>query len=283
MSARATEEEELLAPGGAPRARRRPQIEMNALHCALVVFGTYVYFHAATLPLVAPWAAPRLAACGAIGAAGFAAKELLSIGCDVYDILFGVSVPADAEAEARYEWPLGPPNAENPVCYLDIDIGGFSVGRVELEVKADVAPRTAANFVAFCSGEGTPKGASFRDSRFHRIVPGFMCQGGALRAHPAGTSIYGPRFDDENFDLAHVKPGVLSMANRGPDTNGTQFFVSVRGAPSLDGKHVVFGQVLRGFGVVKAMESVGSGLHPLGVPWRAVEIVRCGVLERRGA
>jgi len=187
-------------------------------------------------------------------------------------------IVADKEAEASYVCPLGTCNPANPRAFLDVAIGGVGVGRVEFEIKAEVVPRTAKNFLALCSGEGTG-GSTYRGSTFHHVIRGFMCQGGITT--DGFSSIYGASFEDENFDLEHAGPGVLSMANAGRDTNGSQWFVCVKATPHLDGRHVVFGQVLRGYGVIKAIERVGSSLNPLGWTSQPVTITACGVLEPR--
>ncbi|XP_023655010.2 peptidyl-prolyl cis-trans isomerase D [Paramormyrops kingsleyae] len=156
-----------------------------------------------------------------------------------------------------------PSKADNPRVFLDVDVGGERVGRIVLELFADVVPKTAENFRALCTGEKgdgptTGKPLHFKGCPFHRIIKKFMIQGGDFSNQngTGGESIYGAKFEDENFHYKHDKEGLLSMANAGPNTNGSQFFITNVPTSHLDGKHVVFGQVLKGMGIVKMLEAV---------------------------
>merc|ERR1712210_201231 len=154
-------------------------------------------------------------------------------------------------------------------------------GRITMELRADVCPKTAENFRALCTGEkGTGKSGKplhFKGSTFHRVINDFMCQGGDFTRGDGtgGESIYGDKFAEENFNLKHTGPGILSMANAGPNTNGSQFFITTVKTSWLDNRHVVFGKIIDGMDVVTAVEAIGSSS---GKPSKTVTIHDSGLL-----
>lgn len=196
-----------------------------------------------------------------------------------------------AVAEAKLQWQLArdPLNAKvTDRVFFDITINGKPAGRVVLGLFGEAAPKTVANFLAFSSPGGVSapasvldksgkKNLSYKGTRFHRVIPKFMIQGGDVTVGDGsgGYSIYGESFPDEEFDLWHVRPGVVSMANRGPNTNSSQFFITTAATPWLDERHVVFGRVLDGYRTVRQVERLGSDS---GKPLRRIEIAKCGVL-----
>ncbi len=166
--------------------------------------------------------------------------------------------------------------------FFDISIDATPAGRLVFELYSDTVPKTAENFRALCTGEkgqgqrGKP--LHYKGSTFHRIIPGFMCQGGDFTDGDGrgGESIYGHKFEDESFEHRHEGPGTLSMANAGPNTNGSQFFLCTAPTAWLDGKHVVFGRLIEGDDVLTQIEGEGT---TSGAPSRSVVIADCGQLS----
>ncbi|KAF8819192.1 putative cyclophilin 1 [Cardiosporidium cionae] len=161
----------------------------------------------------------------------------------------------------------------NPRVFMDVSVDENPIGRIEFELFADKTPKTAENFRALCTGEKGSK-LHYKGIKFHRIIPDFMIQGGDITRQDGtgGVSIYGAKFGDENFSGVHEQY-VLSMANSGPNTNGSQFFITTVKCPWLDRKHVVFGKVVSGTAVVKKMEEEGTGS---GKPKHPLRIADCG-------
>ncbi|KAF7864399.1 hypothetical protein EAF04_006533 [Stromatinia cepivora] len=160
-------------------------------------------------------------------------------------------------------------------CFFDITVDSAPAGRITFKLHDDITPRTARNFRELCTGQ---HGFGYAGSHFHRIIPQFMLQGGDFTRGngTGGKSIYGNKFQDENFVLKHTKPGQLSMANAGRNTNGSQFFITTISTPWLDGKHVVFGEVVEGMDLVKKIEGLGTRS---GTPKARVAIAKSGVVE----
>ncbi|KAF8152565.1 cyclophilin-like domain-containing protein [Crassisporium funariophilum] len=159
--------------------------------------------------------------------------------------------------------------------FFEVAINSKPSGRIVFNLFDDTVPKTTKNFRELATGQ---HGFGYAGSKFHRIIPNFMLQGGDFTAHngTGGKSIYGPKFADENFTLKHTEPGLLSMANAGANTNGSQFFITTVKTPWLDGRHVVFGKVVEGMDVVKAIEKIGTDS---GSPKSTVTITSSGTVE----
>jgi len=176
----------------------------------------------------------------------------------------------------------------NPRVYFDISIGGQAAGRVQFELFKNVTPLTAENFRQLCTGEKgrsrrSGKALSYQHSMFHRVIPGFMAQGGDFTKFngTGGESVYGHEFKDENFKVRHTQPFLLSMANAGPNTNGSQFFITFEKAPHLDGKHVVFGRVDKGQDIVRRMERVKTNHSDMPQNNDRILVTKCGHMIKK--
>lgn len=172
--------------------------------------------------------------------------------------------------------------AARPTVFFDVSVDDAPIGRIEMELASDVVPETSENFRQLCTGEaGNSKVSNvplhYKGSIFHRVIPDFMCQGGDFTHFNGrgGESIYGSKFRDENFKLTHAEAGVLSMANSGPHTNGSQFFITTAPASWLDNNHVVFGKVTKGLDVVREIESYGASSGAL-KNGAVIKIDECG-------
>ncbi|CAN1813575.1 Peptidyl-prolyl cis-trans isomerase CYP22 [Linum perenne] len=201
-----------------------------------------------------------------------------------------ISAPATGPPAGNVEWHVRPPNPKNPIVFFDITIGTIPAGRIKMELFADIVPKTAENFSSFsiCAGSSAPASSGrvftkaglpvgYKGCQFHRVIKDFMIQAGDfVKGDGSGcTSIYGHKFDDENFVAKHTGPGLLSMANSGPGTNGCQFFLTCAKCDWLDNKHVVFGRVLGdGLLVLRKIENVATG--PNNRPKLACVIAECG-------
>ncbi|ORY86417.1 cyclophilin-like domain-containing protein [Protomyces lactucae-debilis] len=167
--------------------------------------------------------------------------------------------------------------------FFNISIGDQPAGKIVMQLYDDICPKTTANFRALCTGEKgigkTGKPLCYKGSSFHRVIRNFMIQSGDFTNGDGtgGESIYGVKFEDENFEVKHSKPYLLSMANAGQHTNGSQFFITTTETSHLDGKHVVFGEVTKGKGLVRQIENQKTG--PADLPLAAVKIIDCGVVD----
>jgi cyclophilin family peptidyl-prolyl cis-trans isomerase len=168
-------------------------------------------------------------------------------------------------------------DSKDDLVYLDMTTSSEFLGRIVIKLFSDITPHTCENFKVLCSNKN--RNESYIGSPIHRVIKGFMIQGGDFTNGngTGGHSIYGEKFPDENFKLRHDRPGLLSMANSGPDTNGSQFFITVDETEHLDGKHVVFGEVVSGFEIVKHIEQIRTDSSDR--PTTDVKIKKCGIIN----
>ena len=172
---------------------------------------------------------------------------------------------------------------ENPRVYMDVSIGNTPKGTIVFELFKNVVPRTAENFRQLCTGEKgrghSGKNLTFLNSMFHRVIANFMAQGGDFTKFngTGGESIYGRKFADENFKIRHTEPQLLSMANAGPNSNGSQFFITFEPCDWLDGKHVVFGRVERGQNIVEMMRKTPTDQNDK--PRVSIKVTKCGQMK----
>jgi len=190
-------------------------------------------------------------------------------------LLFGLVVAVTCSGSSADDQAAKGPKVTQKV-WFDIQIGGEDAGRIEIGLFGKTVPITAKNFAELAT---KPEGEGYKGSKFHRVIKDFMIQGGDFTKGDGtgGRSIYGERFADENFKLKHYGAGWLSMANAGKDTNGSQFFITVKQTPWLDGRHVVFGKVVKGMSVVRKVENIGTDSRDK--PSKEVTIADCGVEE----
>ena len=197
---------------------------------------------------------------------------------EMYQKMFASQALYEAPIKAEYH------NPTNPVVFLDLKVGSADPVRLEIELFKSVAPKTAENFRALCTGEkgigASGKPLHYKGSIFHRMIKDFMLQGGDFQNAngTGGESIYGHKFDDENFLCTHRERGLLSMANSGRNTNGSQFFITFKATEWLDGKHVVFGKVVKGLDFLDTLESIPVGEND--IPEQEILIVDCGQISK---